>query len=47
MKKYLLIVGIWAGLSHPIYRYIGPVAVCIYGFGSLIAFFIWVATRKK
>jgi hypothetical protein len=47
MKKYLLIVGAWAALSYPIYRFIGPVAVCIYGFGSLILFFIWLVTRKR
>jgi hypothetical protein len=47
MKKYLLIAGVWAGLSYPIYHFIGPVVVCIYGFGSLIFFFIWIATRER
>jgi hypothetical protein len=46
MKKYLLIVGVWAGLSYPTYRFLGPVAVCIYGFVSLVLFLIWAATRK-
>jgi hypothetical protein len=47
MLKYLIIAAVWAGLSYPIYRFIGPVAMCLYGFGSLILFFIWIATRKK
>ena len=47
MVKYLITFAAWAGLSYPIYKYIGPVAVCLYGFGSLILFFIWIATRKK
>jgi hypothetical protein len=46
MKKYLLIVGIWAGLSYPTYRYLGPVAVIIYGVVSLVCLLVWAGTRK-
>jgi len=46
MKKYLLIVGAWAALSYPIYRFITPWAVIVYGVVSLLALLIWAGTRK-
>jgi hypothetical protein len=46
MKKYLLIVGVWAGLSYPIYRFIAPWAVIVYGVVSLVALLLWAGTRK-
>ena len=46
MKKYLLIAGAWVALSYPTYRYLGPVAVIIYGVVSLAALLIWAGTRK-
>jgi hypothetical protein len=45
MKKYLLIAGVWAGLSYPIYRFIAHWAVIPYGLISLIALLIWAGTR--
>jgi hypothetical protein len=47
MKKYLLCFGAWAGLSYPIYTYIGPKSVVAYGVLSLAALLIWACTRKK
>jgi hypothetical protein len=42
MKKYLLIAGVWAGLSYPIYRFIAHWAVIPYGLISLIALLIYL-----
>jgi hypothetical protein len=47
MKKYLLYAGVWAGLSYPIYTYIGPNYVVAYGVLSMAALLIWACTRKK
>ena len=47
MRRYLLIALAWMAPSYPLYKYVSPVAVIIYGFGSLILFFIWVAARSK
>lgn len=47
MIKYTMLALAWAGLSWPIYHYLGPVPVCLYGLGSFLVLVIWVATRKK
>lgn len=47
MKKYLLAAGTWVVLSYPIYRFIGPWAVVVYGVVSLACLLIWASTRKK
>ena len=46
MKKYLLYAGAWVALSYPIYRFIAPWAVIVYGVVSLLALLIWAGTRK-
>lgn len=47
MIKYLLYVGVWAGLSYPIYTFISPAAVVVYGVVSMVAVLVWACTRKK
>jgi len=47
MVKLIITFAVWAGLSYPIYKYIGPVAVCLYGFVSMVVFLVWAVTRKK
>jgi len=47
MTKYLITAAAWAGLSYPIYRYVGPWAVVVYGVVSLICLLVWAGTRKK
>ena len=47
MVKYLIAAGLWAGLSYPIYRFIAPWAVVVYGVVSLICLLVWAGTRKK
>ena len=46
MKKYLLIVGVWVGLSYPIYRFITPWAVVAYGVVSLACLLIWAVVHS-
>ncbi|WP_233636046.1 hypothetical protein [Hymenobacter setariae] len=46
MKKYLLVVGAWAALSYPIYRFTAPWCVVVYGVVTLLALLIWAGTRK-
>ena len=46
MKKYLITVIAWAALSYPIYRFIAPWAVIVYGVVSLLALLVWAGTRK-
>ena len=46
MKYLLLIFAIWAGLSYPIYRFLPPWVVVVYGVVSLIAVLVWAGTRK-
>jgi len=46
--KYLVIAFLaWVGLSYPIYRFVAPWAVVVYGVVSLACLLIWAATRKK
>ena len=47
MKKYLLIAGAWVAGSYPVYRFIGPWAVVLYGVVSLACLLVWAVTRKK
>lgn len=47
MTKYLLTAGAWLALSYPIYRFIAPWAVVVYGVVSLLALLIWAGTRKS
>lgn len=47
MLKVVLTFLVWAGLSYPIFRFIGPVAVVSYGMLSMAGFLLWAATRKK
>lgn len=46
MKKYLLVVGIWAALSYPIYNFLPTWCVVVYGFVSVAALLVWAGTRK-
>ena len=46
MTKYLITAAAWAALSYPIYRFIAPWAVIVYGVVSLLALLIWAGTRK-
>lgn len=46
MTKYLLSAAAWVALSYPVYRFLGPVAVCLYGLASMIGLLVWAATRK-
>jgi hypothetical protein len=45
--KYLVIgFAAWAGLSYPIYRFLPPWVVIVYGVVSLACLLIWAVTRK-
>jgi hypothetical protein len=46
MTKYLITAATWAALSYPIYKFIGPIAVIIYGVVSLACLLVWAGTRK-
>jgi hypothetical protein len=46
MVKYLITAAAWAALSYPIYKFIAPWAVIVYGVVSLICLLVWAGTRK-
>lgn len=46
MKKYLLTAAGWVALSYPIYKFLPPWCVVVYGVVSLLALLIWAGTRK-
>ncbi|MVN78908.1 hypothetical protein GO988_21475 [Hymenobacter sp. HMF4947] len=47
MLKLIITFAVWAGLSYPIYKFIAPWAVIVYGVVSLACLLIWAAKRKK
>jgi hypothetical protein len=46
MLKLFITFAAWAALSYPIYRFIAPWAVIVYGVVSLICLLVWAGTRK-
>jgi hypothetical protein len=46
MLKVVLAFVVWAGISYPIYKFIAPWAVVVYGVVSLVCLLVWAGTRK-
>lgn len=46
--KYLVIAfAVWVAVGYPIYRFVAPWALVVYGVVSLACLLIWAVTRKK
>jgi hypothetical protein len=46
MLKFVITFAAWAGLGYPIYKFIAPWALVVYGVISLVCFLVWAGTRK-
>jgi hypothetical protein len=46
MLKLFITFAAWVAIGYPIYRFVAPWALVVYGVVSLLALLIWAGTRK-